>query len=207
MGKQIEISELRSFTQAEIWPIIAGYETQEIFALEKNETDQRIIFEFRLTRLVNPFQDNFYEDFSPEEMEWYSSLVPKGYCFGAYHEGRLIGFALAEAISDEHLARVWEFHVMDGFRRQGVGRALMERVFEKAISDDLPMVMLETQNTNINAIRFYRSMGFAVEAIDLSPPQYKRADGSATGQSAFYMKRKLLNDRLKAPPGGTEELS
>ena len=73
----------------------------------------------------------------------------------------------------------------------GVGRALMEREIEAARKADLPIVMLETQNTNVRAIRFYRSQGFRLESIDLDAPHYVDAEGKGTGQVAFYMKLRL----------------
>jgi ribosomal protein S18 acetylase RimI-like enzyme len=77
---------------------------------------------------------------------------------------------------------------MQGYRRRGIGRALMNRVVERALASKLRIVVLETQNTNVKAIRFYRSMGFSLEAIDLS--LYSNQDVES-GEVAFFMKRKL----------------
>jgi streptothricin acetyltransferase len=191
MDNQFEIRELQPFTQAEIWPIISGYETSEIYTVHKTETDQNTVFDIRLVRLEKPYRDDYYQDFTPEECQWYLSLLPKGGCFGAYQNGRLIGFAMGETLPDERMLRVWEFHVLAEFRRMGVGRALMERVIVKARGDQLAMIMLETQNTNVKAIRFYRSLGFSIESIDLSPPHYSLSEGQEVRQAAFYMKQKL----------------
>ncbi|MBE0695699.1 MAG: GNAT family N-acetyltransferase [Anaerolineaceae bacterium] len=191
MGIQFEIHELQHFTEAEIWPILTGYETQEIYAVEKTETDQRIVFDFNLVRLEKPFSDSFFQDFTPEECQRYLSLLPKGYCFGAYQKDWLIGFALGEVIAEDHMLRIWEFHVMEKFRRKGVGRGLMETVISKAKRDQFPLILLETQNTNVNAIRFYHRMGFLLESIDCSPPHYTNWEGTGVTQVAFYMKLKL----------------
>jgi streptothricin acetyltransferase len=189
MSVPFEILPLRPFTQAEIWPIITGYETQEIYAVEKTETDLQTRFDIRLVQLEKPYRTAYFEDFTAEECQWYQTLLPLGHSFGAYYNGRLIGFALAEVMADKDLLRVWEFHVMAEFRRMGVGRALMEQVVAKAQQANLPMIMLETQNTNVKAIRFYRSMGFTLEAIDLS--QYFNLDNSDASATAFFMKRWL----------------
>jgi hypothetical protein len=95
-------------------------------------------------------------------------LISQGYSFGAYQQNHLIAFALGEAFSNERFVRVWEFHAQEAFRRSGVGRKIMERVLAKAHEDRMDMIMLETQNTNVPAIRFYRSMGYTIHAIDLS---------------------------------------
>jgi streptothricin acetyltransferase len=188
MSLPFEIRALHPFTQAEIWPIISGYETQEIYAVEKRETDLHTLIDIRLVRLGTPYRASFEQDFTPEDCAWYRRLVEKGCCFGAYQQERLIGFAIGEIIPEDHLLRVWEFHVMSEFRRRGVGRALMQRVIAQARGERLPTILLETQNTNVKAVRFYRSMGFALESLDLSPPHYQKLGGQEASEVAFYMK-------------------
>jgi streptothricin acetyltransferase len=191
MNDLFEILPLRPFTQDEVWPIVSGYETQEIYTVEKTETDPHIFFDIRLVRIDPPFRDSFYNDFTPDEREWHHRLIPKGCCFGAYAGGRLTGITIGEALPEDRLLRVWEFHVHPDFRRMGIGRALMERVIAKAREERLPALMLETQNTNVPAIRFYRRMGFRLESIDLSPPHYPQTGSQAIRQAAFYMKRPM----------------
>lgn len=189
MDESFDILPLRPFTQAEIWPLVNGYETDEIYAVEKLESDTHTRFDIRLVKVGSPYQSNFYEDFASEECEYYQRLLATGYSFGAYLGERLIAVALAEALLDDSLLRVWEFHVHESFRRMGIGRALMARVVARAEQDHLKMIKLETQNTNVKAIRFYRSMGFPLEAIDCS--EYFNSEGQEAEQVAFYMKRRI----------------
>ena len=77
---------------------------------------------------------------------------------------------------------------MQEYHRQGIGRALMTQVVEKAIHDKFRIVYLETQNTNVKAIRFYRALGFSLDAIDLS--FYTNHDVE-NGEVAFFMKKEL----------------
>lgn len=191
-----EILPLRPFTQAELWPILSGYETHEIYSVEKTEADQRTLFDIRLVRLAKPYQTDYYSDFTPDEVDRYLSLLPQGFSFGAYQQDRLVGFAIGEVISEDRLVRVWEFHVLAEFRRAGIGRALMEQVIAKAQQEHLGMVVLETQNTNVDAIRFYRAMGFSLEAIDLSLYFHLSTDSDTT---AFFMKQRLTD----SPPSTT----
>jgi ribosomal protein S18 acetylase RimI-like enzyme len=191
-----EILPLRPFTQAELWPILSGYETHEIYSVEKTEADQRTLFDIRLVRLAKPYQTDYYSDFTPDEVDRYLSLLPQGFSFGAYQQDRLVGFAIGEVISEDRLVRVWEFHVLAEFRRAGIGRALMEQVIAKAQQEHLAMVVLETQNTNVDAIRFYRAMGFSLEAIDLSLYFHLSTDSDTT---AFFMKQRLTD----SPPSTT----
>jgi ribosomal protein S18 acetylase RimI-like enzyme len=190
----VEIHPLHPYTQEEIWLVVSGYETDEIYTVEKTETDERTVFDIRLARLEQPFRDSFHQDFSPEECRWHNSLLEKGFCFGAYQGSRLAGFVIGEPLLEDRLARVWEIHVLEEFRGMGVGRALLERVMSRAREAHLESVMLETQNTNVKAVRFYRRMGFTLDSIDCSPPYYRNEQGEGTGQVAFYMKHKLAAD-------------
>jgi ribosomal protein S18 acetylase RimI-like enzyme len=68
--------------------------------------------------------------------------------------------------------------------------ALMECVLDHARQDHLGLVMLETQNTNVNAIRFYRRIGFSLEAIDIGH-YYPTSNPVVRQQVQFLMKRWL----------------
>lgn len=190
MTISFDIMPLRPFTRADVWPILSGYETREIYQVEKTETDSLTRFDFRLVQLEQPFHDDFYNDFTDEEIKIWNHILPQGYSFGAYQAGELVGLAVVEVWPDEQRARVWEFHVRAECRRMGIGRALMERVLDRARQDHLGLVMLETQNTNVNAIRFYRRLGFSVEAIDIGH-YYPTSNPVGRQQVQFLMKRWL----------------
>ena len=64
----------------------------------------------------------------------------------------------------------------------------MEAAIEKAKAANLRIVTCETQNTNVPAIRFYRKLGFHMEALNLS--LYTNED-YPDGEIALFMKRKL----------------
>ena len=183
-----EILPLFTFTHEEIWPIVNGYESNEKYIVEKRESNAQTIFKIRLVRLKEWYRAAFFEDFSDEDIHRYLGYLSQGYSFGAYQQGRLVAFAISETIPWSRSLRIWEFQVMQGFRRQGIGRALMNTVVNKAVQDKFRIVFLETQNTNVNAIRFYRQMGYSLEALDLS--LYTNHDVE-NGEVAFFLKRKL----------------
>jgi len=85
----------------------------------------------------------------------------------AYVGGKRAGQILVR----EHwnrLAIVWDIVVDPPFRRQGVGRRLMELAVRWARERGLPGVMLETQNINVAACRLYESCGFVLSGLDVS---------------------------------------
>ena len=83
---------------------------------------------------------------------------------------------------------VWEFHVAEAQRGQGLGRRLMERVIEQARRDKFRIIVCETQTTNAPAIHIYRRLGFQIEGVDIS--FYSNHD-YPDGEMAVFMKRRL----------------
>ena len=69
------------------------------------------------------------------------------------------------------------------YRRQGVGRVLIEKVVDWAKTNGCPGLMLETQNNNVPACRLYESCGFVLGGFD--EYLYKGLNG-ATDDVALY---------------------
>ncbi|GAA3400398.1 GNAT family N-acetyltransferase [Paenibacillus hodogayensis] len=52
------------------------------------------------------------------------------------------------------------------YRRYGIGRRLIEQAKQWAGAGGMPGIMLETQNNNVEACRFYESCGFVIGGFD-----------------------------------------
>src|SRR5262245_41146826 len=63
------------------------------------------------------------------------------------------------------LAVLWDIRVSPDARCQGVGSALFQRVEAWAQLHDCRQLMIETQNTNVRACRFYERQGCQLRAI------------------------------------------
>ncbi|MDQ2691491.1 MAG: GNAT family N-acetyltransferase, partial [Chloroflexota bacterium] len=63
-------------------------------------------------------------------------------------------------------ALIDDFVVDPKFRRQGVGRALIQRCIEWAKEKSLPGVTLETQDINVPACLLYERCGFKLRGFD-----------------------------------------
>jgi streptothricin acetyltransferase len=188
MNQTIEILPLTTIRLEEVLPIVTGYISDEKYAVKKNEDGDRTIFDIQLVKLDKPHQANFEQDFNDEDYTRYVEMLAQGHSFGAYHDGQLVAFAISEVNDWNRSLRIWEFQVMEDYRGRGIGRALMERVISKAVESKFRIIVLETQNTNVPAIRFYRRLGFTLEALDLS--LYTNEDVES-GEVAFFMKRRL----------------
>ena len=83
----------------------------------------------------------------------------------AYREGEPIGVAVCflgfSTFAAKPLLNVHDLAVLPGFRRQGVGRRLLEGVERKARALGCCKVTLEVQENNHRARHVYTSVGFA----------------------------------------------
>jgi ribosomal protein S18 acetylase RimI-like enzyme len=124
----------------------------------------------------------------PAELEQYRHYLGEGLSLGAFEGDRVVGLAITEPRRWHNSLWVWEFGIDLDYRREGIGRHLMEALAEKAQAAGFRSLVCEVQNTNMPAIRFYRAVGFQVEGIDLS---YYTNDDLEQSEVAIFMKRKL----------------
>lgn len=182
--------DIRPFTTpdlAQLKNVITGYETQEKYVVEKSEREAETAVTLKLVTL--PARKTFrYEHLDQAELDRLAGVVAEGFSFGAFAGARLVGVALASPEEWNHSLRVWEFHVAEGWRGQGLGRRLMEEVVETAVAHQLRVIVCETQSSNVPAIRAYRRLGFVLDAIDLS---FYTNEDVAQDNVAVFMKRKL----------------
>ena len=115
-------------------------------------------------------------------------MVNHGLSLGAYDADRLVGIAISEEIEWNRSLWIREFGIAESYRRKGVGRQLMEQVAEIAKTEGLRILVCETQNTNVPAIDFYRSVGFEVDGVDLS--YYTNRD--VEGEVAVFIEAQVI---------------
>src|SRR5258708_31162976 len=77
----------------------------------------------------------------------------------AEQDGRLIALLDVELQNWNDTVFVWNLMIDRDHRRQGLGRRLWHRALEYARDMDVRALMIETQNTNVGACKFYASMG------------------------------------------------
>ncbi|HEX9385521.1 MAG TPA: GNAT family N-acetyltransferase [Anaerolineales bacterium] len=101
-----------------------------------------------------------------EEKDYPSCISnPNKTIYFAYVNGQLAGQTDVIKYWNTY-ARIDDFIVDVRFRRRGVGHALMQRVVDWAKARQLPGIMLETQNNNVAACRFYENFGFRLRGFD-----------------------------------------
>jgi GNAT superfamily N-acetyltransferase len=93
--------------------------------------------------------------------------------FIAHLDGKPVGAAaVAAATPDLDLlshaadtAVLWDIRVAASARRQGVGNALFEAVESWAVAEGCRRVVIETQNVNVPACRFYEQCGCVLRKV------------------------------------------
>jgi len=104
----------------------------------------------------------------------------------------LVGFLVANQ-ETPHAAHIITIDVMEAWRRQGVGRALMDAAEAWAGVQDLPLVYLETAVDNTVAQRFYESRGYE---------RYQRVENYYhSGAAAWVMVKRLKRESAPAARG------
>jgi ribosomal protein S18 acetylase RimI-like enzyme len=85
--------------------------------------------------------------------------------FFAYDHGQLAGQIIAHE-NWNRFAFIDDLTVDRQFRKRGIGRALMARIVDWAKSRQLAGIMIETQNNNVGACKFYERLGFRLAGFD-----------------------------------------
>ena len=83
----------------------------------------------------------------------------------AYMDGQIAGHVILRKNWNQ-FAYVEDIAVDIKFRKGGVGRALVQRAIDWAKDKQLAGIMVETQNNNVGACRFYERCGFKLRGFD-----------------------------------------
>lgn len=167
--------------------VITGYTTTEIYAVEKVESETETAVSLQLKTLPTP-KTVRYTHLDETEVTRLATAVAEGFSFGAFVGEQLVGVIIGSPEAWNKSLRVWEFHVAEPFHSQGIGRKLMAKVVETAVTHCLRVIVCETQSSNVPAIRAYRKLGFVLDAVDLS--FYSNEDVQKE-DVAVFMKRYL----------------
>jgi ribosomal protein S18 acetylase RimI-like enzyme len=76
------------------------------------------------------------------------------------------GFATVEYEAWHARLLLWFLYIAPGWRRRGVGRALLERAEAYGRERGASHVWLETSNVNVPGVRAYERLGYALAGVD-----------------------------------------
>lgn len=90
-------------------------------------------------------------------------LQPATRVYGCRVRGALIGFAAVHVIVDE--AHILNLGLRKGFRRIGFGRKFLGSVLNILYSSGVFWVGLEVRQSNSNALKLYKEIGFKIVGV------------------------------------------
>lgn len=149
------------------WAALAGEDLPEIVAIEEAAHPY-------------PWSEAIFED-----------CLRAGYRLdGAFLRGQLIGYSVVMSVLDErHLLNLC---VDPADQRRGVGRFLLERLFDSARAEGARCVILEVRAGNAAAIALYESAGFT--EIGHRKAYYPAPDGREDARVMRCLLREALHE-------------
>jgi ribosomal protein S18 acetylase RimI-like enzyme len=114
--------------------------------------------------LVNHIDNSDKREVRPTADHLHTLLVDnRSYLFAAIEEDSVIGYALVyrfpSLYSPDYLAYLYDIEVSQLYRRNGVGRLLIEKVLEHLKADNVKELWLGTGIDNLEGQRLFSSTG------------------------------------------------
>jgi ribosomal protein S18 acetylase RimI-like enzyme len=165
------------------------YKSSSILEVERSGTGLEIGWRLVERDLPQPFDKGTLYDFdeiAQAEIRARLERPDDTYQRVAESSGLLVGFLDIELQSWNDTAFLWNLMIDLDYRGQGLGRRLWHRALDFARQSDVRAIMIETQNTNVPACRFYARMGCELVGIN---EVYYTNDGSATEVALFWAYR------------------
>ena len=139
-----------------------------------------------IVKYKNKYAEQVYfilkENFkNPWSIETINASNPFSRKLVALYEEKIVGFLSGEIIFDE--GNILMISVKKEFQNKGVGRKLMNRFEKLAKKEGVKAIYLEVSEKNINAIDFYKKLGFI--PIGLRKKYYKN------GENALLLKKEV----------------
>jgi len=186
-NKSVEVRTLLHLKAKDFDRIASGYESDSFFRPRQSETENFVLFNLEKIDLAQPYK-KANDPIDADTLRLYRKILKENFSFGAHVGDRLVGLLVAGKSVWNKSVWVWEFHVEENYRGQGIGKKLMDAVVEVAQKEGFRTIVCETQNKNASAIQAYRHLGFKVEGIDIS---YYSNQDYPNGDIAIFMKRRI----------------
>lgn len=123
----VVIQLIPDIDEATLKRLIVGYTTQTMYQVSTEAQPDYFRFELRLIPLEEP-RVKRYAHLDADTLRQYREMVATGHSFGAFANELCVGLALSELQTWNRSLCLQELHVAPEFRRQGIGRLLVERL-------------------------------------------------------------------------------
>jgi ribosomal protein S18 acetylase RimI-like enzyme len=182
----IDLRTLTKFRGEDVERLVPGYTSHEKYIVTRSEMPDEVTFSLKRVTLEQPYIKVFPSEAYLYPM--YAEYVAAGTSLGAYDGDALVGIAIAEAQTWNQTLWIWEFGVQMEYRREHIGLRMMDELAARSRAVGLRIIVVETQNTNGPAIRFYQRAGFHFDALDLT---FYSNNDTLEDEIALFLKRKI----------------
>jgi ribosomal protein S18 acetylase RimI-like enzyme len=165
------------------------YQSATILEVERSGTGIEIGWRLIERELPRPFDKGALYDFDEKtqgEIQGRLARPDDTYQRVAEYSGRLVGLLDVEIQYWNNTALLWHLMIDLDYRGQGLGRRLWHRAVDFARQSEVRAIIVETQNTNVPACKFYARMGCQLVGIDET---YYTNDGLQTEVALFWAYR------------------
>lgn len=115
---------------------------------------------------VPSYEKSYLQDQDDDELAYTEYInKPDQVIYIAILHSQIIGVMVLKK-NWNHYAYIEDIKVDKKYRSLGVGRRLIEQAKQWAKESNMPGIMLETQNNNVAACRFYEKCGFVIGGFD-----------------------------------------
>ena len=165
-----------------------GYRSDAELALERvHDGLVEITWRLTLRPLDTPYDKGHGYDLKEEDLQAAHRRLEAGNCLEwvAEESSRVVGLLEVEPHEWRGAGWIWNILIDRSFRRRGIGRQFIQRSMEWGRDRGLLALVAETQAQNIQACRFYASMGFVAGGVD---DRYYRycPEPQATREAALF---------------------
>ena len=124
------------------------------FLLSANKSKLDLDYVYRLLCIPSRYSTGL----PPER---FSVVIEHSLCFSVFHQGKQMGFS--RVITDySEFASLWDVFIDESFRRKGVGKALMNYIFQHPNLKGIFRWFLMTEDAH----GLYQKFGFKTEAYN-----------------------------------------
>lgn len=136
------------------------------------------------------YESPYYKEYPNDEIDYSDYIDNKDkVVFLSYMNGECVG-QIRLRINWNEYCFVEDIAVSTSYRGRGIGTLLMQKAVEWAKSNRMHGLMLETQDNNLSACRFYRKCGFKIGGVDAM--LYANFNNSSEKAMFWYMVFQVL---------------
>ncbi|MCR4406973.1 MAG: GNAT family N-acetyltransferase [Anaerolineae bacterium] len=167
--------------------------SESILVVERTGEGLEVGWRLAECPLAEPFAKGRAYDLSEEDLarsrRLYEAGPQEALQLIAEDRARLVGLLEVERWYWNNSGWLWNVIIDRDYRRQGLGRQFVHRAIAWGRQLGLRALILETQTNNINACRFYQTMGFRLCGIN---DHYYTNDDLNKGEVAIFWALELM---------------